>query len=177
MLPATLVTGAGRSHRGHAPAVDQLEPQYGHLFGDRLDVVAEAMDVARASALANVYPVCTGTEVVTLRVDEKQALTSDFLSSPDGIRTRATALRGRRARPLHNGALAVRPDRMVQSGHGSLPTAAFIQRIGTSVAGVLGLEPRLTEPESAGLPITPYPIARAAATTRARAGARGTTLL
>ena len=26
--------------------------------------------------------------------------------SPDGIRTRATALRGRRARPLHNGALA-----------------------------------------------------------------------
>jgi hypothetical protein len=27
-------------------------------------------------------------------------------SSPDGIRTRATALRGRRARPLHNGALA-----------------------------------------------------------------------
>ena len=25
--------------------------------------------------------------------------------SPDGIRTRATALRGRRARPLHNGAL------------------------------------------------------------------------
>ena len=28
------------------------------------------------------------------------------MSSPDGIRTRATALRGRRARPLHNGALA-----------------------------------------------------------------------
>ena len=26
--------------------------------------------------------------------------------SPDGIRTRATALRGRRARPLHNGANA-----------------------------------------------------------------------
>ena len=25
--------------------------------------------------------------------------------SPDGIRTRATALRGRRARPLHNGAV------------------------------------------------------------------------
>jgi hypothetical protein len=30
--------------------------------------------------------------------------------SPDGIRTRATALRGRRARPLHNGALAARPN-------------------------------------------------------------------
>ena len=25
------------------------------------------------------------------------------------------------------------------------------------IAGVPGLEPRLTEPESAGLPITPYP--------------------
>ena len=28
-----------------------------------------------------------------------------FTRSPDGIRTRATALRGRRARPLHNGAM------------------------------------------------------------------------
>src|ERR1041384_3136042 len=27
-----------------------------------------------------------------------------------------------------------------------------------AVAGVPGLEPRLTEPESVGLPITPYPI-------------------
>ena len=57
-----------------------------------------------------------------LRVDEF------LIKEPDGIRTRATALRGRRARPLHNGA-----------------------------AGVPGLEPRLTEPESVGLPITPYP--------------------
>src|SRR4051812_47304408 len=60
--------------------------------------------------------------------------------SPDGIRTRATALRGRRARPLHNG--AIRP-----------ATASA-----TSRAGVPGLEPRLAEPESAGLPITPYPM-------------------
>ena len=37
---------------------------------------------------------------------------------------------------------------------------------------VLGLEPRLTEPESAGLPITPYPIVRAAADDACRAGAR-----
>ena len=34
--------------------------------------------------------------------------------SPDGIRTRATALRGRRARPLHNG--AVHPTRPLLSG-------------------------------------------------------------
>ncbi len=38
--------------------------------------------------------------------------------SPDGIRTRATALRGRRARPLHNGALANRSE----TGRGRLPT-------------------------------------------------------
>ena len=31
---------------------------YGHLFGDRLDLVAEAMDAARTAAL--VHPVCTG---------------------------------------------------------------------------------------------------------------------
>jgi hypothetical protein len=31
-------------------------------------------------------------------------MTWAFTGSPDGIRTRATALRGRRARPLHNGA-------------------------------------------------------------------------
>ncbi len=34
------------------------------------------------------------------------AMTRRNTGSPDGIRTRATALRGRRARPLHNGALA-----------------------------------------------------------------------
>ena len=62
--------------------------------------------------------------------------------SPDRIRTGATALRGRRARPLHNGAV-----------HRS--TAAAKGAFGS--AGVPGLEPRLTEPESVGLPITPYP--------------------
>ncbi len=33
----------------------------------------------------------------------------------------------------------------------------FLSEIETTFAGVPGLEPRLTEPESAGLPITPYP--------------------
>src|SRR3979409_1143326 len=55
-------------------------------------------------------------------------------STPDRIRTGATALRGQRARPLHNGGLLC-----------------------TKYAGVPGLEPRTTEPESAVLPITPYP--------------------
>ena len=40
---------------GHASAAMTLD-QYGHLFGDRLDLVAEAMDAARA---ADVYPLCT----------------------------------------------------------------------------------------------------------------------
>src|SRR5829696_163078 len=97
-------------------------------------------------------------------------MTRRLTGSPDGIRTRATALRGRRARPLHNGALAG-PTRCVhRSGHGSLPIRRPFQRIGTSVAGVLGLEPRLTEPESVRLPITPYPIVRAAADDACPAG-------
>src|SRR5829696_7345862 len=42
---------------------------------------------------------------------------------------------------------------------GSLPIPLLVQRIRRiCVAGVLGLEPRLTEPESVGLPITLYPM-------------------
>ena len=39
--------------------------QYGHLLGDRLDVVADALDVARRTALTgspDVYPLCTEGE-------------------------------------------------------------------------------------------------------------------
>ena len=50
---------------GHKSATMTLD-LYGHLFGDRLDVVADAMDAARAAALADVYPLCTGGEVVPL---------------------------------------------------------------------------------------------------------------
>ena len=38
---------------------------YGHLFGDRLDGVAD-LDVARSAPRADVYPLCTGGEVVPL---------------------------------------------------------------------------------------------------------------
>jgi integrase len=51
---------------GHKSATMTLD-QYGHLFGDRLDVVADAMDAARTSALADGYPMGTGGEVVGLR--------------------------------------------------------------------------------------------------------------
>src|SRR5436190_329529 len=62
------------------------------------------------------------------------------MCSPERIRTAATALRGRRPRPLDDGALE---------------TSLWCNE---RTAGVPGLEPRLTEPESVGLPITPYPI-------------------
>lgn len=43
--------------------------QYGHLFGDRLDVVADAMDAARTSALAGWVPDGYPRGVVKLRQD------------------------------------------------------------------------------------------------------------
>src|SRR3954467_10580536 len=59
--------------------------------------------------------------------------------SPEGIRTLATAVRGRRPGPLDDGAV-------------------LQMRRWCFLAGVPGLEPRLTEPETVGLPITPYPM-------------------
>jgi integrase len=50
---------------GHKSAVMTLD-QYGHLFGDRLDIVADAMDAARADALRDVSQMCHEREVVSL---------------------------------------------------------------------------------------------------------------
>ena len=95
---------------------------YGHLFENRLDEVAEAMDAARNlesrrgpltsgfegpafPAVARVLPeshLGRNQRVPLTGISAGQGHFS--LGSPDGIRTRATALRGRRARPLHNGA-------------------------------------------------------------------------
>lgn len=55
---------------GHKSATMTLD-LYGHLFEDRLDVVADAMDAARSAALADVYPMCTGADVVPLPVRAK----------------------------------------------------------------------------------------------------------
>lgn len=46
---------------GHKSAVMTLD-LYGHLFGDRLDEVGDALDDAARSA--GVYPMCTGAEIV-----------------------------------------------------------------------------------------------------------------
>src|SRR4051812_12985000 len=72
-----------------------------------------------------------------------------FARSPEGIRTLATAVRGRRPGPLDDGAVHCAGTQVVQEEIALL-------------AGVPGLEPRLTEPETVGLPITPYPKGRAA---------------
>ena len=55
---------------GHKSATMTLD-QYGHLFGDRLDVVADAMDAARTSALAECVKNVSRGEVVELRRDAK----------------------------------------------------------------------------------------------------------
>src|SRR3954453_2776355 len=105
----------------------------------------------------------------SVAVDNKFPALGALPSSPDGIRTRATALRGRRARPLHNGALAHDHHFDETAEAYQVPLSYTNQRL--CVAGVLGLEPRLTEPESVGLPITLYPTGVAAGR-RTRPGTR-----
>ena len=51
---------------GHKSATMTLD-QYGHLFGDRLDIVVDAMDAARTAALEDVSSMCHEAEVVQLR--------------------------------------------------------------------------------------------------------------
>ena len=82
--------------------------------------------------------------------------------TPDRIRTGATALRGRRARPLHNGGLMVLAAALAAIGTLAKPLDSDqIPGLHTAgdpgLAGILGLEPRLTGPEPVVLPITPYP--------------------
>ena len=79
--------------------------------------------------------------------------------TPDRIRTGATAVRGRRARPLHNGGMYCCDPREAMRNSSrqlrSLPKSAALRD--RDLAGILGLEPRITGPEPVVLPITPYP--------------------
>ena len=83
--------------------------------------------------------------------------------SPYGIRTRAATLRGWCPRPLDERAV-LRAEGYRDpppNSHASAATQCAGPRAGTlSMVGVRGLEPRITEPESAVLPITPHPIGR-----------------
>ena len=82
-------------------------------------------------------------------------------SSPEGIRTLVAGLRSQSPRPLDDGALVLTFSKMIAFGFHFLVsktiTIGLHFLLHTLFAGVPGLEPRLTEPESAGLPITPYP--------------------
>ena len=97
---------------GHASATMTLDT-YGHLFEDRLDEVGDALDRARETArqrrelLPRVAPVLPERDfdgnAEAVRPSVSAGQTAFQTCTPDRIRTGATALRGRRARPLHNG--------------------------------------------------------------------------
>ena len=135
-------------------AADGLAKKY--LTGDRRDVAGRPSGVTRLLADRRHEKVRSGIWSRD-RTNKAQAMRAWALPgrSPDGIRTRATALRGRRARPLHNGAAlsAPRPRGKHADCRETVPGRGLLRS-----AGVPGLEPRLTEPESVGLPITPYPM-------------------
>ena len=57
---------------GHKSATQTLD-QYGHLFGDRLDILADAMDAARTSALADGGQMGDTADVVPLASRRKIA--------------------------------------------------------------------------------------------------------
>ena len=82
---------------GHKSATMTLD-LYGHLFGDRLATVAEKMDAARTVALADAEPMQDGVRLAVRRGPEaarNPLQTRDSVCIPNGIRTRAAALRGR----------------------------------------------------------------------------------
>ena len=101
---------------GHASATMTLDT-YGHLFEDRLDEVGDAMDAARSAAqkrraTLHVVPCCCPS-VAPGRIGPRwpEGPEQRFRRSgpafrpctPNGIRTRATAVKGRRPRPLDDG--------------------------------------------------------------------------
>ena len=92
---------------GHASATMTLDT-YGHLFEDRLDEVGDALDRARTAARERrqsldalpVLPECCPTpissEIPKGPLPAFPLVMAPFRTcTPDGIRTRATALRGR----------------------------------------------------------------------------------
>ena len=110
----------------------------------------------------------------TERDPPKRASDLVFLGSPYGIRTRAATLRGWCPRPLDERAewrpttiavprtLATRPDPEGLDRHpwGAENDGSPTLRAGDLRAGVRGIEPLITVPETAVLPITPHPTVR-----------------
>ena len=164
LSPLGATSGRGDVGVGRHNSVAFTLTRSGGQFEDDTDAAVDRLDQptwrqGRASLMRAERAGRVTAGKVGLRLPRNRSLRS----SPDGIRTRATALRGRRARPLHNGALARPTIRKQTTGPRKRTNSRIASRIedhqrNRRFAGVLGLEPRLTEPESAGLPITPYPI-------------------
>jgi integrase len=100
---------------GHGSATMTLGT-YGHLFENRLDEVADAMDAARnlergstpalpaERPVAKVLPIGHSDERLSRLLEGIAAGQMPFeTDTPNGIRTRATAVKGRRPRPLDDG--------------------------------------------------------------------------
>ena len=101
---------------GHGSATMTLDT-YGHLFENRLDEVADAMDAARdierqaapavapaERPVARVLPDGQPGEPWSRLLEHVAAGQIPTLNgTPNGIRTRATAVKGRRPRPLDDG--------------------------------------------------------------------------
>ena len=107
---------------GHGSATMTLDT-YGHLFENRLDEVADAMDLARTSErqgtdsdlpaerpVARVLPDGQPDEPWSRLLEHVAAgQIHNVIGTPNGIRTRATAVKGRRPRPLDDGGFGARP--------------------------------------------------------------------
>ena len=135
---------------GHSSATMTLDT-YGHLFDDRLDEVGDALDAARTAAqrlrstprvLPRVAPCCPRAFRPEMPKRPRPAFllvrTPSRTRTPDRIRTGATALRGRRARPLHNGG------KLLRTACETLAVLDFRTKsrpCDRDLAGIQGLEP------------------------------------
>ena len=118
-------------------------------------------DHLRAQRPDPAKPTVRATEHPWTQESRSAGALRDFcVGSPEGIRTLATAVRGRRPRPLDDGALEnIRTPHFRAGSDTGCYTTEQQRKDGGRVtsAGVLGLEPRMRESESLVLPITPYP--------------------
>jgi integrase len=69
---------------GHKSATMTLD-QYGHLFDDRLDVVADAMDAARAKSLSDRHQLGTNSEPATVVELPARRSLGEMVVSPTGF--------------------------------------------------------------------------------------------
>ena len=123
-----------------------LELRYNRNRGDlrtRICVTPQTMKTVReATQAAEGAIAAAGGDNPGKQKDARSAAQSSepsihLTSSPDGIRTRATALRGRRARPLHNGAPSV-------------------QGVPYGFSLTIWKSYRMPEPQSSGLPAADF---------------------